>query len=267
MSHAPLRSMARQLLENGLVKVVIGYAPGTGERRRPLFARTAAEAETLVYDEPCRQNLATYLTRPQVRLLGRVGIVASPAVLRSILQLAAERQIQERGLLALAVAQDAEPRELATLAAIEEHVAALPSGLHPFTQQALERLAAMSPSERRAYWAAELSRCTKCYACRASCPMCYCERCTTECNRPQWVPVASHALGNLEYHLMRAMHLAGRCVQCASCGAACPMGIPVHLLTTAAEQSVRRQFGGGAGTRAAYALSSFRPEDRETFIR
>lgn len=264
-----LRAKARELLETGAVKAVIGFRLGSGGRRRPFFARGAAQADALVHDEDCIHNLATYLTKPELRLLGRVAIVARPAVLRSILQLAAERQIREPDVLALAVSDDGAVRELATFAAIEEHVASLADELHPFTKQALERLAAMSTQERRAYWTAELDRCLKCYACRASCPMCYCERCTMECNRPQWVPVASHALGNLEYHLVRAMHLAGRCVECASCGAACPVGIPIHLLTTAAEQSVRRQFGesGGAGSRAEYALSSFRPDDKESFIR
>ena len=90
-----------------------------------------------------------------------------------------------------------------------------------------------------------------------------------DCNRPQWVPVASHELGNLEYHAVRAMHLAGRCVQCGECGRACPVGIPIHLLTCYAEESVRRQFGQPAGASATlnYALGTFRPDDQETFIR
>jgi ferredoxin len=259
-----LRAKARQLLETGAVKVVIGHALGSGDKKRPLFARTAAEAETLVHDESCWHNLATYLTRPEVRRMGRAAVVARPAVLRSILHLAAEKQIREEDVLALAVG-DGSWCELASLAAIQQHAATLPDDLHPITREMLGRLTAMSAAERQAYWAEELGRCLKCYACRAACPMCYCERCTMDCNRPQWVPAASHALGNLEYHLVRAMHLAGRCVQCAACGQACPVGIPVHLLTTAAEQSVRRQFGeqGGEG----YALSTFRPDDKETFIR
>jgi ferredoxin len=90
-----------------------------------------------------------------------------------------------------------------------------------------------------------------------------------DCNRPQWIPVASHAIGNLEYHMVRAMHLAGRCVQCGTCGTACPVGIPVHLLTFFAEGTVRRQFGqkGGAGAKLDYAMSTFKPDDKETFIR
>jgi ferredoxin len=99
--------------------------------------------------------------------------------------------------------------------------------------------------------------------------MCYCERCTMDSNRPQWIPVASHAIGNLEYHMVRAMHLAGRCVQCGTCGTACPVGIPVHLLTFFAENTVRRQFGqkGGASAKLDYAMSTFKPDDKETFIR
>ena len=263
-----LRAKARQLLETGAVKVVIGHAPGSGDRKRPLFARTAADAETLVHDDSCWHNLATYLTRPEVRRMGRAAVVARPAVLRAVLHLATEKQIREEDVLALTFA-DGSWRELPSLQAMREHAATLPDTLYPVTQQELERLTALPLAERQAWWAQELSRCLKCYACRAACPMCYCERCTMDCNRPQWVPVASHALGNLEYHLVRAMHLAGRCVQCAACFRACPVGIPVHLLATAAEQSVRRQFGQQAeiGTEAGYALSTFRPDDKETFIR
>ena len=99
--------------------------------------------------------------------------------------------------------------------------------------------------------------------------MCYCEHCTMDCNRPQWVPVASHGIGNLEYHIVRTMHLAGRCVECGECGRACPVGIPVHLLAFCAEESIHRQFGQRAGHKAKldYAMSTFKTDDRESFIR
>ena len=43
-----LRAEAVGLLAEGRVQVVIGHEPGTGGRRRPLFARTAVEADRLV---------------------------------------------------------------------------------------------------------------------------------------------------------------------------------------------------------------------------
>jgi formate dehydrogenase (coenzyme F420) beta subunit len=259
---------AKQLLAAGTVKVVIGYGEGTRGRVRPLFARTPAEADKLVFDERCVQNLATYLTRHETKKLGRAALVAHAAALRSMLQLFAEKQLRDGDAIAIAVGTDG-AIELGTPAAIEEHVAMLPVTMRTEDKAAIDKLMAMSVAERRAYWEAELGRCIKCYACRSSCPMCYCERCTMDCNRPQWVPAASHALGNFEYHMVRAMHLAGRCVECGTCGNACPVDIPVHLLTFCAEESVRRQFGqrGGASANIDYAMSTFRPDDKESFIR
>jgi ferredoxin len=263
-----LKLKAKELLAAGTVKVVIGYGKGTGDVRRPVFVRSPDKVNDLVFDGACTQNLATYLTKAEVRAMGRMAIVAVPSTLRSILQLAAEKQLREENVLALA-ALDGAVKELATFDAIEETVATIPDAISAADQAMIDKLTAMSVGERRAFWAAELSRCVKCYACRSSCPMCYCERCTMDSNRPQWIPVASHGIGNLEYHVVRAMHLAGRCVQCGTCGAACPIGIPVHLLTFFAEGTVRRQFGqkGGGSAKLDYAMSTFKPDDKEEFIR
>ncbi len=263
-----LKSKAKELLVAGTAKVVIGYGKGTGDNRRPIFVCAAERVTDLVVDAACTQNLATYLTKAEVRALGRMAIVAVPSTLRSILQLAAEKQLREENVLALAVIEG-QLRELATFGAIEEAVATIPDAISEADRQTIDKLTAMSVSERRAFWAEELGRCVKCYACRLSCPMCYCERCAMDCNRPQWIPVASHAIGNLEYHVVRAMHLAGRCVQCGTCGAACPVRIPVHLLTFFAEDTVRRHFGqkGGASAKLDYAMSTFKPDDKESFIR
>lgn len=260
-----LRARAAQLLGSQAVAVVVGHEPGTLGRRRPCLARTAAEAARLVHDEACHHNLAVYATRDEVRALGRVAIVANPAELRALLRLAAERQLRDGGVLALVPGGET-VLELGTPAEIEAHLASVPDALPEADRLEIERLTAMTAAERRAFWAEQLSRCTRCYACRASCPLCYCGRCTMDCNRPQWVPVASHGLGNLEYHLVRAMHLAARCVRCGSCGRACPAGIPVHLLSEFADESVRRHFGS-ASPASGYALSTFRPDDREGFIR
>lgn len=263
-----LQRKAKELLESGSVKAVIGYEKGTFDGRRPVVITKAEQAGKLVFDETCQQNLAYYLTKHEVRHLGRMAVAARPEVLRALLQLAAERQVKEEDVLALAVTAEG-VKELPTLQAIEEHLALLAQELPAKDREMLEKLTRMTQPERWAFWQAELSRCVKCYACRNSCPMCYCEHCTMDCNRPQWVPVPSHTLGNLEYHMVRAMHLAGRCVECGECGRACPVGIPVHLLTFFAQESVQRQFGQKAGTsgKLDYALSIFRPDDKETFIR
>jgi formate dehydrogenase (coenzyme F420) beta subunit len=116
-----LRKKAKELLESGAVKVVIGYGPGTTANYvRPVFVRTAKEAEQLILNDHCVQNLATYLLKPEVKALGKPAIVAPKPALRTILQYAAENQIADDSFVALTVTDGGELKELPKLAAIEE---------------------------------------------------------------------------------------------------------------------------------------------------
>lgn len=262
-----LRSMAGQLLTSGTVQVIIGYGEGTNGRVRPVFARTAEEAAALILDQRCKANLAVYLAKPEIRKLGRPAIVAAPAVVRTIIQQIAEHQLSPDALVTIAF-DDASVLQLTDAASLEAFVASHPATLPPAVKDLSGSISGMSVGDRRAFWDAELSRCFKCYACRAACPLCYCERCITDANQPQWICVAPHAMGIMEWHMNRAMHMAGRCVQCGACTLACPVGIPIGLLTIEATRAVEQEFGHEAGIRcdAPAALSSFRLEDKESFI-
>lgn len=263
-----LRTHAAGLLNAGRAMAILGYEAGTFGRRRPLLATSAEDLARLLFDEPCTANLAGLLAKAEIRRLFPLAILGRDATLRSLLQLHAERQLKDGEVLALVV-DGGQVLELATAAALEEHLALKPHGLPAGDAARIAELQTLDRAARWAWWQEELGRCIKCYACRQTCPMCYCGQCTMDHNRPQWVPVASHALGNFEYHVVRAMHLAGRCVQCGACGAACPVGIPVHLLSMHAEERSAAQFGARPGQNAKldYALSTFRPDDKETFIR
>jgi len=264
-----LRKKAVEVLEGKRADVIIGFERSAGGRLRPLFVRSAAAAEKLVYEEECRQNLAVYLYKPEVKKMGKPALVAPVGTLRAVLQLAAEHQIAENDLLILGIDEKNQLTEIGSLKEAEQAVAARNLALNERDRQLLDKISAMSLEERWQFWQEELSRCFKCYACRAACPMCYCSRCTVECNQPQWIPAPAHALGNLEWHINRAMHLAGRCVSCGACGEACPAGIPIHLLTIKVAEDVYAEFASRAGTgiNNEYALSSFKLDDKESFIR
>lgn len=264
-----LKTKARELLANKEVQVVIGYTESPLQKIRPAFIQDPTKVDTLIYDERCKQNLAVYLLRREIKKLGKPAIVATVSVMRSIIQLASELQITEKDVVVLGISPDKKLLTFNDFASLEKYIKSIPLKTDAKEKEMIEKLNKMTLEERWAFWTKELSRCFKCYACRAACPMCYCTKCTVECNQPQWIPVGAHELGNLEWHVMRAMHLAGRCVNCHECGRACPLEIPIHLLTQKLSEDIAQEFGLKAGTSLTneYALSMFKPEDKENFIK
>jgi len=263
-----LINKAKALLESNAVQVVIGYGKGTSNRTRAIFVTQSDDCDKLIFDSRCVQNLAVYLTKSEIKKLGKPAIVAPIPVLRSILELAVENQLTENDIVVLGITPESEIVDFDTFANIEAFLATHKIVIEEKYHEIIRLIKAMPVAERFAYWVKELEPCFKCYACRAACPLCYCTRCTVDDNQPQWISVPSHPLGNLEWHIMRAMHLAGRCTDCEACFNACPMGIPIHLLTKSMLQDVNDNFGSyGPSLEKQNTLSSYKPDDKESFIR
>lgn len=263
-----LNEKASQILDSGRANLLIGYTSGKFGSARPIFIRKSDPANGLVFDETCAKNLVTYILKPEVKKFGRIAIFVNIPAMKTILQLASENQISDGQYLLLTV-KDGNVIELSTFSEIEEFLKLNPIKPKPEALNKLNELKAMPLEQRYAYWTEQFADCVKCYACRAVCPLCYCSQCTVECNQPQWIPVAAHALGNCEWHIMRAMHLAGRCIACGDCVRACPVEIPLGFITMNLNQEFAAQFGQrpGLSATAEYALNSFKVEDKEIFIR
>ncbi len=125
-----------------------------------------------------------------------------------------------------------------------------------------------SPEERWAYFTKEISRCIRCYGCRNACPFCYCRECFVDAE-PLWVGKTIDLTDTQLFHLVRAFHLAGRCVDCGACERACPMGVDLRKLNKKLEKDVEELFGYKAGLSLEELppLATFRPEDPQEFIR
>lgn len=133
----------------------------------------------------------------------------------------------------------------------------------------IEAIEAKSPAERWAFFDDMLSSCTRCYACKNACPLCYCPTCFVDESRPQWVGKGSDSIDVRTYHTLRAFHCAGRCTDCGACESACPMNIKVRLLTGKMEKSCFERYGWEAGLSADVrpALDTFTLKDPEEFIK
>lgn len=263
-----LKKAAEELMKSGKVNIIIGYREGSNGRIRPHFARKEEEIDPLIFDRRCTQNLATYLYKKEISGLGKPGIVANIHTLRSIIRLAAEKQIKEGDLIAIYVDENDKTAIYSSFDEIEAYLASETPQISKEDQALLEKLNNMSASERWKFWQEEMENCMKCYACRQACPLCYCTQCTTEVNRPQWIPVAASKSGNLEWHIMRAMHLSGRCISCGQCGSVCPAGIPIHLLPVKLSKEIKNIYGNTSGMSRSEncAMSTYQPDDKENFI-
>ena len=152
----------------------------------------------------------------------------------------------------------------------------------PFT--ALSRFEALGAPERWIYWERQFDRCIRCFACRSVCPMCFCDECVVDsitfpvtaqttaeekANRIRWIERSATRSENITYHMTRAMHLAGRCVDCGECERVCPVNIPLRLLNNKMEREARERFGyePGASIGGPSLVGSFRDEDPGKFIR
>jgi ferredoxin len=259
----------KQLFDKGEIKLFIGYREGFGGVPRAAFLQSAANIDKLIFDERCKQNLITYFHKPEVKRFEKIGVMANVPALRTILQLASEHQIKEGDLRILTIAPDGKVIEFENFKEIEGYVADKIQPPPPPVKARYEQIMNMPLSERMAFWTEELSNCIKCYACRSACPMCYCTKCIVENNQPQWISTVPTVLGNLEWQIVRSMHLAGRCVGCGECSRACPVDIPLGLLNMRLAMEVAEDFGARAGMKADadYALSTFKVDDKENFIR
>lgn len=106
------------------------------------------------------------------------------------------------------------------------------------------RLEGLSPEERFEFWQNELSRCIRCNACRDACPACTCEKCVFDnpsSGLENKAPVNSFE--EQMFHIIRALHVAGRCTDCGECSRACPQGIPLHLINRKLIKDMNRLYG------------------------
>ena len=268
-----IREKARRLLASGEVAVVVGYAASRrGGRVVPFFARRPEDAATLVLDLRCSGGLAVFARREAA---GRpAAFVAAPEDVRALKVLVQEKQIPAAHVRVIAYECDAPGGAGGRVHIIEgDRIEDFADVARCTAEAALDaeiaRIEAMPPDERWRYWRRQFDKCSRCYACRAACAMCYCDECIVEGNLPQWIEASARPRGNLAWNLIRAWHLAGRCTGCGACERACPEGIPLMLLNRFLAREVARAFdavAGAGGVDATSVFGSWRENDREDFI-
>jgi formate dehydrogenase subunit beta len=133
----------------------------------------------------------------------------------------------------------------------------------------IEKIEAMDPEKKQGFFQRLISRCIRCYACRNSCPLCYCPTCFVDESAPQWVGKSIDPTDTMTFHFLRAYHCAGRCTDCGACERVCPMGISMRQFTKKLNKDTEELFSWEAGLdpEKRPPLDVYRPDDYNDFIK
>jgi len=159
----------------------------------------------------------------------RLGVIARGCDERAYIEMAKRNQIDPDRLYIIGFACTAEDAQ--ECHCVEPYPKRLMVGTPPAPGPAnplVEKYDAMSLAERRAFWKQQFVKCIKCYGCRNICPECFCEACAME--DMAWVEPGLLAPPFPTFHMIRAMHMASRCVACRECERTCPAHIPLTVL-------------------------------------
>jgi ferredoxin len=325
-----LQEEAQRLLLEKKVDIIIGYEKGTLPlTATPCFITTPQDADKLVWNNLCTQNLAKFVhdlitqhknsqkrVKPEDRKKKVVGVVARGCTTRSIIIHLQERQYDRDEVYIIGVPCTGylDRKELnqaingaeileGTIDAGQVKIKTTDGDKSMALQDVLadsclfcrfnnpiisdtmvgSPAPAMNPDheyddvsefekksidERWAYFVKEMEKCIRCNACRQACPSCYCPTCFMEQSQPQWVGIGEDKTDTQVFQLMRLYHMVGRCVDCGSCVAVCPMGVDLRKFLKKIDKDCWELFGNRAGSSMEDQppLSKYNENDKEDFI-
>lgn len=246
-----MKDQVKSRLQEGSIDVFVGYKQVQGHCLPHCFVKERLHELQDMVEGPDRyplEKIAAQLSNAHPEL--KIGILARDCTQRALNVLGVFNQVASDRIQP--VPQSCCPSPLTPhahcshLAAPAPRPGKMQHGVDKtLTDRDVERFC---PSERLERWMYEFEKCIKCFGCRNICPVCFCTECSLEHEDlvvpgrlPPEVPI---------FHLTRAVHMAGRCIDCGLCEEACPMDIPLRLLYGKVNRIVQELFQYQAGSRA-----------------
>src|SRR5574337_937435 len=190
-----LRKKAKELLESGAVKVVIGWGWNRNRTRTtPVFITSPEDTDRLVWNPLCVNNLSVYLTRKfkDIQALGKPAIVAKGCDIKNIVVLITEGQVKREDVFIIGMTCegavyrqelwegelkpeimptkchncDVRNPHLADFVIGERSTFVPPDVPTGMVFDRIRDLDSRDAAGKWSFWIEEFSRCIKCYACR-----------------------------------------------------------------------------------------------------
>ena len=105
-------------------------------------------------------------------------------------------------------------------------------------------------------------------ACRNICPACSCVKCIFDNDDINVLGKANIETETSFFHLTRAYHVAGNCVDCGECARVCPAHIRLDLLNRKIIKDLNETYGeweAGMDSTTPSPLVSYTLEDKDNF--
>ncbi len=252
-----IKEQTKEWLENDEIDYLIGYERGTGPLARPFYVRSEDDISNLIWDKTCVNNLTQFLI-DDIRKEedSKVGVVVKPCDSKAIVELIRENVLPRERIKVIGVTcegvvagEDQEEADKCEVCMTHNPVIAdVVLGDEVVEENSddyedVVELTEGSLDDKREFWQNEVSRCIRCSACIKACPLCYCEECIFEREKPhRWIDRSVTKDNNLFFHMIRGMHLAGRCIDCGECERSCPMDISLRKINRFLEKRVKERF-------------------------
>ena len=264
-----LVALSKKLLEDGTVNTLVGFGQsGALGMSLPCILSDAAQADQLAWNNRCVPNLSGYLLGRQ----GKTAIVAKPCDARAVVSLVGEKQLSREdvhiiGLVCEGMVDDKGEPLPACLDCRTKTPPVYDSliGEPGAVKEGAAKPERSAQEQDLARFVAEMEKCILCYSCRQSCYGCYCKTCFMDRGEPNWQPATPDMGAKMLYHLGRAMHLSGRCVECGACENACASGVDIRYLIREVTDFVEDLYGYRAGIdpEAEPAMLTYATTDRQ----
>lgn len=240
-----VKRTVQELLDSGRAKGFLGLKQVNGHVGPFLFCH-ADDLEGLVLGDRDRPGDSRYPLNRQLISLARAypeevfGVLVRGCDERGLKTLFSWNQLRPDKVMAVGIAC---PQDLAEACECkkpfpEEFIAGEKG--EGVSSPSVARIDGFDHHARLSLWMREFEKCIKCYGCRDICPMCFCRECSLETDAlvrtgeiPPEIPL---------FHLVRAVHMAGRCIDCGLCNEACPADIPLRTLYKKVADIIDQEF-------------------------
>jgi formate dehydrogenase subunit beta len=253
-----IKAKVKELLESGKIEGFLGLRT-MNDHIGPYLFVDGSDLEDLVVGDRQRPGDSRYPLNKQLINLARCYPEKSFGVL--------VRGCDERGLKTLFTWNQLDPNKVVAVGlACPQELAEACECLKPYPDDIVEgekvegctfasvaEVDAMELSGRLEHWLAEFAKCIKCYGCRDICPMCFCKECTLKSE--DLIHTGDLPPENPIFHLTRAVHMAGRCIDCGLCNEVCPADIPLRTLYKKVADIIDQEFD----YRPGYASADEKP--------